>query len=613
MLLGGIAASCLGVLLSLAARPHPAATAPVAAAEGGAYPAAEQAGKVASPGRPGRLTFLAGVVGRGGERADGLEAILRLHAYLALRDVYAGPIALEWEAAVPLEQGPEAIRRACGFDRARRVPPGALLDSGVRPDPLGRKLDPAVDFRMLLQAEAEEGDLRVEAFACPARGTQHSQVFVARSGQEGVVLRELGSWLAAILGVTDPGSFSDSWGREPAPRGPALSTYGGLLARSLDPEGLNPRLQDRPSTSSLLDATQIVPEAAWLAAMRSADPARRRALLRRAAALRVGFTAALEDLAALEMEIGRPDLASATLDRLSADPARQRPVELLLAAGLLGGGRPADCRTLLAGLPRRWRATTSAARLHALALLDLGNPQEAVRWSAAWTDSDPESAEALVVHGRALAGSQRPDEAAGAWRRAARLDSRWRRAALLSWLGDAAPVGSAGDVMAFIDELEMDGVPLESDLLELRAYAALRAGDAVAAAADYSALAERHPDVPRFQLDRCVAALLAGEEGGAIPCAGGRWTALEDLQVRTASASRGVSLPGYPMDVSALVRRAAELAPASPEVQLALMATAGKRRGLDEATRRTYLARWRVAVGPGVPAPEPPEPRGEPG
>ncbi len=609
-LLGCGAALCLGTILSLATRPSSSPGEVTGAPRAlQVYPSGRRLGTAVPLDEPTRLRFLPGVAGYGG-RADGLEAILRLHTYLAMRDVHAGAAELLWQPAVGWEEGDQVVQDTCAPPASGGVgePDAGWLMTGVRRDPLGRPLNPERDFRVLLRAESEEGELRVEAFACTASGDRRSEVFVARTGGEGTILRELCTWLAAIVGVPDPGEFEDHWGREPAPRGPALSTYGELLARSLDAAGDNPRLPGRRPDSTLDDATRIVPEAAWLAAALTGDEEHRRRLLRRAAAMRVGFTAALEDLAWEQLVAGQPDLAGATLARLSDDEARLRPVELHLAAGLLEQGRPRDCRSLLAGLPRRWRATTAASRLHALALVQLGDPAEAARWASAWVEGDPESAEGLVVLGRALAAAGRHTEAGVAWSRAARLDARWRRPAMASWLAAALRVGRPGEVQEFLQELEAEGSQLGPDVLELRAYAALRAGDPARAWEDYSNLAELRPELPRLRLNRCVAALLAGQEGADVPCVAEDRTRLEQLQLATASASREVSVPGVPRDVRADVTELAALAPASPEVARAAMSVFGTSRRTPEEQRRSTLAAWRIAVGPGVVAPQLPSP-----
>ena len=560
-------------------------------------------------GEPSRMRFLPGVAGYGG-RADGFEAILRLHTYLAMRDVHGGPVELLWRPAVAWERGSEVIRDACAPPAAGAVgePDSGWLLNGVRRDPLGRTLDPGRDFRVVLRTESDGGELRVEAFACTASGAWRSEVFTAGTGREGVILRELCSWLAAVVGVPDPGDFEDHWGREPAPRGPALSTYGELLARSLDPDGLNPRLPERPPDSTLEEATSIVPEAAWLAAAMSERPEERGRLLRRAAAMRVGFTAALEDLAWEQMASAQPALPPATLARLSEDDARLRPVELHLAAGLLAAGRPADCRALLAGLPSRWRATTAASRLHTLALVQLGNPREAVRWASSWADGDTESGEPLVILGTALFAADRYDQAAAAWRRAAHLDSRWRLEAMSAWLAAALEVGRAGEVQEFLDDLAEDGAEIGPDLLELHAYAALRSDDPAVALADYETLAEGAPALRRFGLNGCVSALLAGRLARDRDCANIGGSALEQLQLATAVSSREVSVPGVFRDVRREVSALDALAPSSPEVARAVMSVFGTSRLSTEQERRLALARWRVAVGADVPAPTMPDP-----
>lgn len=572
------------------------------------YPSGRSLGTPSSLAEPVAVHFMAGVVGDDDRRDSArLEAILRLHAYAALRDVQAGAVLLQWTPARSIAEE-EAVRAvACGS-----APPDlqeGWLRSGVRPDPFGRPLRADRDLRVFLHVESDvRGGARIDAVVCGATGSETREVFEGRRTAEGPLLREIGVWLAATTGVADVEAFEEQWGREPAPRGPALGTYGDLLVASQSPEGLG---AERPATSSLPEAARIVPEAAWLAAALGRPPEGRAEYLRIAATQRVAFTAALEDLAAEQLAAGRTELALATLARLSQDASRQRPVELLLAAQMVEQGRSVDARRLLDELPRSWRSTTAAARLHALALLAEGRPAAAERWALAWTEADPGDADGLVVHGRVMSELGRPSAAQGAWRRACRLDTRVRLASIVAWAAAADEEGLA-ELVAFLDELEDgDGIALAPELREVRAWAALRAGDPVRARSEYADLAAEQPDLQRLRRGACVAALRSGQEGVTL-CDGLDLGPLASATLEAALASRSIGeVPGWPDDPTDAVLVAQSLAPRDSDVARSSLAVLASSEHATTDEQREALARWRIAVGAGVEAPVLPKPKDE--
>ncbi|MCP4873711.1 MAG: hypothetical protein GY898_33915 [Proteobacteria bacterium] len=549
---------------------------------------------------PVRVRFLPGIVGEGGSRAEGLEAILRLHGFLAVRDVHSGPAELLWDPAAFLLGDIEGDV-LCGTELERTDLSG-LLTSGVRPDPLGRPVVPADDLRVRLRVSIRDGREQVEAWVCAVQGTRRTEVFVGTPGKEGLLLRELGAWLASTLGTRNPGRFPDAWGRAPAPRGPATTTYGGLLVESMRTDDLSGRTG---STTSLSEATLIVPEAAWLAAWRPDPPGSRIELLRRASTLRVGFTAALEDLAAEWFVQGRTDLALASLARLAPEDSRRRPAELMMAAWLLERGDAPEALAVLQEMPAAWRTTSAAARLHALARLAVEQPDQATRWTAAWVEADPASAEALVVDGHALQRAGRINEAAGAWRRAARMDVRWRTEAIRAWTASAANNGTEAEVVEFLNSLEAeDGVALAPDLVEFRAWGALRADQFVQAIDDFTALRDDPERALRAGRGLCIASLRAGQ-GDTSACEGVSFDGLRGAQLEAAIASRSQGLlPGWRKDPKLEVEYALGLGPRDPETAIAALHALGAREDTTYVAQEAALAAWRVAVGAGVEAPE---------
>lgn len=600
-LLGCSATLLLGAVVGFATRAsphHEEGTATVRSLQ--VYPSGRQLSTPTELEPVRRVRVLPGIVGEGGSRAEGLEAILRLHSFLALRDVHSGPAELLWSPA-EFRLGDVEADVLCGSDLENADLRG-LLDSGHRTDPLGRAFQPPDDLRVRLRVSIRAGREQVEAWVCAVQGTTRTEVFVGDPGAEGLLLRELGTWLAATLGTRNPGRFPDAWGRNPAPRGPAITTYGGLLVESMRTDDLSRRTG---STTSLNEATLIVPEAAWLAAWRPDPPGSRIELLRRASTLRVGFTAALEDLAAEWFRQGRPDLALAALARLAPEEGRRRPVELIMAASLLEGGEAPEALGVLQEMPAAWRATSAAARLHALARLAVEQPDQATRWTAAWVEADPESAEALVVDGYALQRAGRISEATGAWRRAARMDVRWREQAIGAWTASAANEGTEADVVAFLRELQAeDGVALDPALLEYRAWAELRAGQFVGAMADFDTLRDDPERALRAGRGFCIASLRAGQ-GDASACEGVSFEGLRGAQLEAAIASRSQGLlPGWRKDPKREVEYARGLGPRDPEVAVAALHALGAREDVLYVDQEAALAAWRVAAGPGVEAPE---------
>lgn len=553
-----------------------------------------------------RVVFAAGRVGAGGDTARGLEALLRLHGYLGLRDVHPAGVVLHWQPAYPASQADEAEANACAApgETGASVPPRLRLASGDHEDLLGRPAQPHRELRVFLFVEVEDNDLRVVASTCTPRGTRNAEVFFERKDQEGRLLRELLTWLAHQTGVDDTSHFLKSWARPATAPGPASFAYREVLTESIDPGA-----RDRgPSSPTLSQAERATAEAAWLAAWLGPQTLRRERL-QRATELRPFFTAAIEDLGALYLQERRVDLALAALERLPAERERSRPVEQILAAEALARGEAHDARRLLGVVPSVQAGGSAMARLLASAELGAGNPKGAVAWSEAWRAAEPESPDALLMHGDVLDRLGRLGEAEETWLQAAKLDPRARAPALRRLGVQLLARGEGSRLLDLLDAAGQEG-PLGTELLELRAYIALRAGPGFAARAykDYAALAG--PDAPdRIAFNRCVAALRAGlapETGG--PCAGLRLGSWEGHQLRAAWASRRPGLlPNYPPDVGQDVRQAFAEAPLTAESADAMLRLAGPRADRDE--RRQLTGWWRVAVGPDVPLPALPAPR----
>jgi tetratricopeptide (TPR) repeat protein len=543
-------------------------------------------------------------------RTRQIEAALRLHVYLGLRDASAGPVELVWSpAGLPSEAGggaapPEPDAGPCvqGTDAAAAA---AAFQGGVFPDPQGRDEARRKHASVLLTVASSEGPVRVEALQCARGGVERRQAFESAPDALGTLLRELLVWMASGLGVPDPGSLPDAWGRPPAPRIGPLLGLGDTLARSMqaDSTGLDARV------------TASVPEAAWLAAEAEAPGPLRRRLLERAASLRPGFTAALEDLAWDWLFAGEPGVARATLLRLGDPEERRRPSELLLAARLLQAGQASTARDLLQLLPSRWAADPGAARLRALAALGAGRPEEARSHAEAWAAADPQSGEALVVLGDALLRLGRDEEAAGCWRRAFGLDIRFRHAALRRWAAFQVEEGRAADAA---DELSKV-VDFKGDFIagEIGAWLALLGGDPGAALASYLAALDAgessgsasDEDRSRLRVGACLATLALGRElpaGDAqARCAELPGNRLERGLVDAGLAAREPGLiPGYSRDLAPWARELRELAPLDPgAATLALVQADWGWAGGDVAPLR---ADWRVAAGAGATVPPSP-------
>lgn|GEM_PF-2404852 len=558
---------------------------------------------------PRAVEFVAGRVGEGGDRARGTEAILRLHSALGLRDVYPGPISLHWAPAWWPGEGDLADANSCSpaGQADAGLPPRLRLRSGHAPDLLARPPEPHRTVRISLLVSDSGDVVRTVASLCTPRGTRRSEVFEDEAGHEGRLIRELLTWLSSQLEIDEVEPFLNTWGRPPAPAGPPMAAYREVLVESLEPG----ERRRTPNAPTLSQAARASGEAAWLAAW--LGPRRLRLeRLRQAMELRATFTAAIEDLGALELERGRTDLALAALERLSTEPERRRPSELLLIDRLLNAERVDDARRLLAALPDTFGDSPALARARTRVLLAEGDAEEAQVWAEAWLAASPTEPEALLLQGDALEARGRPEEAAAAWLEASVQDARRRGDALARLTASAIRRGDEATLLQRLDDIEEAEGRLEPAVRELRAYTALRQGGAGAARAwrDYEILLATEPVSAEVPINACIAAVIAGIAGPDRPgvCAEVITTGWESAQLGAALGSRQPGLlPNYPPDVGAAVRRSAALAPRSAEATEALLHLDGP--GGDAATQRALLGRWRVAVGADATAPFMPEPR----
>jgi tetratricopeptide (TPR) repeat protein len=551
---------------------------------------------------PRAVEFVAGRIGEGDDRARGTEAILRLHGALGLRDVHPGPIALHWAPAYPAGAGDAADANTCApaGEADPELPSRLRLRSGARADLLDRPPEPHRTLRVSLLVSDTGDALRAVASLCTPRGTRRSQVFEDRAGSEGRILRELITWLASQLDIDEVDPFLNTWGRAPAAPGPPMSAYREVLVESLEPG----QRRRRPNPPTLGQAARASGAAAWLAAW--LGPRRVRLdRLRQGMELRPTFTAAIEDLAALELERGRTDLALAALERLSTEPERARPTELTLVDGLLDERRAEDARRLLSALPPAFDDDPARARAEARLSLAAGAPAEAEAWTAAWLAAAPAEPEALLLHGDALHRQGRAVDAAASWLQAAAEDARRRPDALARLTAAAIERGDEAALLTRLDAIE------DPDVRELRAYAALRQGPEGAARAyrDYTQLLDEAP-TEDIAFNACVAAVWAGIAGPDRPgvCSSVAASPWEAAQLEAALGSRQPGLlPNYPPDVGSAVRASAEQAPRAAEAAEALLHLDGP--GADADLQRALLARWRVAAGADAIAPSLPEPR----
>jgi tetratricopeptide (TPR) repeat protein len=526
----------------------------------------------------------------------GLEAILRLHLYLALRDVYPSSLQLDWGPAGNSDDRAGLLAQRCDFTRAG----GRLLASGSQPDPLDRPIDPGRDLRLFVLVGGPPTALQIEAILCNRRGARRGQVLSLTSGKEGEVISELATWAAAVTGAEDPGPLAASWARDPVPGRPGLSRYGDVLVGSTGSAHKADLLLD--------EASAVVPEAAWLLSQLG-NPRDSLAHLRRARLGRPDFTAAIEDRAAL---LFREDRQKAGLRELSllpiagSAPPSARPVRMLLASGLVDGGQSAAALAVLETLYDRERQGPSAARLGALANLALARDQPAAAQVEIWLAAQPRSGKALVAAGRLRAAAGHWELAQDAWERAVLDHPSLRTGALGDWAAaalDRRDITRLESTLAAAASGESD-TGLDPFGLELQAYLAARGGRWSEALRIYDRLVLDGATSAAILQNRCHVALTSGQtDQAAGRCAGLTPAPLEGALASSAFDSRRPgALPGYPKDTEKAALHARRTAPADPAVSITALYSLGPQATPPE--REDLLARWRVAVGPEHKVPE---------
>ncbi|MCO4772495.1 MAG: hypothetical protein KDA24_20850 [Deltaproteobacteria bacterium] len=530
------------------------------------------------------VQILAGIASNWDARTRGLEATMRLHLWLALRDVHPTGPTLQWIPARPATRTGDPVDGAC---LAQELPPARSLG---RNDPplLGRSLRDRETIRVFLIVSSEIGLARYEVRVCTPGSRGTSQVFLSDVGREGPTLREMMAWLTARLKSPEVKPWFKTWSQPIAPDVAALRDYGQALAESMGDDTLPP---------ALLEAAALLPEAAWVAAALSDDPLARRRLLERAAALRPGFTAALEDLAWEWSIAARPDLAMLTLSRLLS-PERTRPSELLLAARMLEEGSPHDAARLLEELPPRWTETTAARRLEARARLASGDAEGARRAARAWTEANPGAAEAWLLRGDAERSLGEATSAEVAYGHALDRPSRLRAEVLTKWAVLHLERGRAATVVQALNE-EDDAGLVESDpgLLALRAWARWRTDDVAGAAEDTVRLTELEPERVEHRRNLCVLALSAGtteappEECGEPVFADLFGTLMEAVWL----SRRPFRSPEEGGLLDQRVKTAAVAAPLAPSAAGAALRVLGPRATKEDLA--ALQARWQLARG----------------
>lgn len=543
-----------------------------------------------------RLWVVPGGMVAAARQAAGLEAILRLHVYLALRDVYPASLQLDWGPAGNSAGRVALLARRCDFTR----PGGRLLASGSQPDPLDRPIDPGRDLRLFVLVDGSPAAFQVEAILCNRRGAQRAQVFSLAPGREGEVIAELATWAAAVTGSDDPGPAAASWARDPVPGRPGLSRYGDVLVGSTG---------DRHKADLLLDeASAVVPEAAWLLAQLG-NPRDSLAHLRRARLGRADFTAAIEDRAGLLFGEDRQQAGLRELSLLPIGGAASRsarPVRTLLASALVGSGQSAAALAVLDSLDEPERQRPSAARLGALANLALARDKPAAAQVEVWLAAQPRSGAALVAAGRLRAAAGHWQLAQAAWERAVLDHPSLRAVALRDWAAaalDRRDLTSLESTLAAAAGGESD-TGLGPFGLELQAYLAARGGRWSEALAIYDHLVRDGAASTAILQNRCHVALTSGQTDEAAGRCGGLTPApLEGALASSAFDSRRPgALPGYPQDTEKAALHALRTAPADPAVSITALHSLGHQATPPE--REDLLARWRVAVGPGHKVPE---------
>ncbi len=510
---------------------------------------------------------------------------MRLQLWLALRDVYpTGPL-LQWEPPRRHVRSIDPLEASC---LESTLPPARHLGHND-PPLLGRGHGDREKLRTFLVVTTEIGFSRYELHLCKPGSPGQSQVFVSELGREGPILREMMAWLTGSLESGDVEPWFNTWSQPVTPDVAALRAYGDALVESMD-------ANDGP-TQSLLQAAALLPEAAWASAALTADRAARRELLKRAVALRPGFTAALEDLSWEWSQSARPDLAMLTLSRLLA-PERVRPSELLLAARMLDAGHSRDALHVIERMPPQWRETTAALRLEARARLEVGDPVGAQSAARSWTEAVPAATEAWLLRGDAdrLMGDRAAADVA--YSQALKRHSRLRADALARWSVLQLELGRPAAVAERLaDDEEAPLVDDDTRLLALRAWSHWRNGDARRAAVDTARLAELEPRRIEHRRNLCVLALSAGmteappEECGEPVFADLFGTLMEAVWL----SRRPFRTPEEGAELDQLVERLAAAAPMTPDAIGAALRVLGPRASDEELA--ALQAQWQLARG----------------
>lgn len=303
---------------------------------------------------PPTLSVLAGSAPSDEPWSLRVEALFRLGLYAAMRDVYVGAVQLDWAQARIDELPDDTESRACGPEW-----PETVVPEQPWPKSLGVRTTGYRDRKVVLRIGRAGPPAAVEVLLCSATGGKRSQFFEIEPGGEGTALRELALWLASQAGTDDVLAFDDTWARPPAASDAQIISTAEALVKSMVDDTPQPvakgQLAPEPLDpyAVLFDAAQVVPEVAHLAAKFAPDRARRLVNLQRAAVLRPGFTAAIEDLAHFWLDDGRLDVALATATRFGADRGSVRDPVAILSGRLRDEGRETEAKLMRKVAPVR--------------------------------------------------------------------------------------------------------------------------------------------------------------------------------------------------------------------------------------------------------------------
>ena len=536
------------------------------------------------------LVLMAGRAETGQDSTLGLEAILRLHSYLGLRDIFRGKLALDWSPGSGTASASQHLDRACDFTK----PADAPLATGAHPDPLGRETSSSEDNRLVLLLEGRPEGGQLEAVLCDRTGARRPQVFELRSGAEGETLREVVSWAAAQTGASEPGDLMRTWERSPVSGRAGTRRYGSVLRGTM--------VGEQGALTMLDEASAEVPEAAWLLAQLGPETDAL-AHLRRARLGRPEFSAALEDSAVLLGRSGQVEamLLELSLLRIKDEGQAARDVRALVAGRLLQEGHAGAASAILQELPGKTRALAHNARLLTLTSLKLERDQDVQKQVEIWLQAQPNEPEALAAAGRVRAAAGRWVEAQDAWQRVVEKAPHLRGETISRWAQEALLRQDTNRLMTVLEERDPE---LRPDTREIFAYLLARREAWTRSLAQYDRLSELPTPTTSSLQTRCLVALISGQEDRASGrCVGLSPTALEGVLARTAFDSRRPgAVPGYRIDSTRPAKYALRVAPRDPAVAITALLSLGP--DLDEDARESLAARWRVAVGAGVEFPD---------